>query len=333
MVTFLVAACSGEAKKDQQPETPPTQDEIRYKEIDAKYKAQGESFSATPEFLKDAENFQKEFPKSDYPPIFYHNYGSRLISKKKDHEAETVLKAGVENWLAVKGSRFSLYLLEDYGTLLRLTARAPEAKQFYLEMRSEFTDRKDPDAAAYVSSLYALELQYDGKTDEAIAWLKQDAKIGAPNTYAQKYPEQLIEKLSKTGSPAQIRGAKLGGGTVDIASLSGSVVAVDYWASWCAPCLQSIPRMKDLLNKHRAEKFEILGVNIDEDVDAGVAAEKANVIPWPSVHDSDGKCQLIYKVAQFPTVILVGRDGNIAQPVVPNNHRMIELLVERELKK
>ena len=107
----------------------------------------------------------------------------------------------------------------------------------------------------------------------------------------------------------------------------GKVVLIDFWATWCGPCLADIPKLKRLFEKYKGDGFEILGLNSetigDEDAsdpefakEAAVRAKqivKTRGVNWIQ---GDSKTSLpvavnIFDVKALPTKILIGRDGKI----------------------
>jgi cytochrome c biogenesis protein CcmG, thiol:disulfide interchange protein DsbE len=98
---------------------------------------------------------------------------------------------------------------------------------------------------------------------------------------------------------------------VDLASLKGKVVYVDFWASWCGPCKQSFPFMNDLQAKYRAEGFEILAINLDakrEDADKFLAEVPAQ---FTLAFDAKGESAKRFEVKGMPSSYLIGRDGKV----------------------
>jgi cytochrome c biogenesis protein CcmG, thiol:disulfide interchange protein DsbE len=113
------------------------------------------------------------------------------------------------------------------------------------------------------------------------------------------------------GSPApdfELPGSK---GTVKLSSTSGSVVYLDFWASWCGPCRQSFPWMNSIQEKYRSQGLKVIGVNLDsknEDVQKFLAQLPAQ---FTVAFDSKGTTPQIYGVKGMPTSFLIGRDGRI----------------------
>jgi cytochrome c biogenesis protein CcmG, thiol:disulfide interchange protein DsbE len=98
---------------------------------------------------------------------------------------------------------------------------------------------------------------------------------------------------------------------VDLASLKGKVVYVDFWASWCGPCKQSFPFMNDLQAKYRAEGFEVLAINLDakrEDADKFLAEVPAQ---FTLAFDAKGDSAKRFEVKGMPSSYLIGRDGKV----------------------
>jgi thiol-disulfide isomerase/thioredoxin len=102
-------------------------------------------------------------------------------------------------------------------------------------------------------------------------------------------------------------------GTVALSSLRGKVVLVDFWATWCSPCIQMMPVLHELHREWSGRGVQVLGVDSDtdmtaEDVRAFVARHPA---PYPIVMDTDGRVGARYKVKALPQMVLVGRDGTV----------------------
>lgn len=115
------------------------------------------------------------------------------------------------------------------------------------------------------------------------------------------------------GDPAPaIRGADLRtGAAVDLAELRGSVVLVDFWASWCAPCLKSLPLYQRLHDEFPRADFEIVAVNVDEDPADALAFLARVKVGFPTLHD-DGSVASAWAPPTMPTSYLVDRDGRIS---------------------
>ena len=98
---------------------------------------------------------------------------------------------------------------------------------------------------------------------------------------------------------------------VNLASLKGKVVYVDFWASWCGPCKQSFPFMNDLQAKYKAQGFEIVAVNLDakrDDADKFLSEVPAQ---FTVAFDAKGESAKRFDVRGMPSSYLIGRDGRI----------------------
>lgn len=102
--------------------------------------------------------------------------------------------------------------------------------------------------------------------------------------------------------------------TVDLAALKGKVVLVDFWASWCGPCVREMPHVVSAYEKFHAKGFEIIGISLDESQEAMQSFVRAKGMKWPQYFDGkgwDNELARRYGVLRIPTNYLVGRDGRI----------------------
>lgn len=105
----------------------------------------------------------------------------------------------------------------------------------------------------------------------------------------------------------------LGGKPVDLASLKGKVVLVDFWASWCAPCKQEMPVLERLYQKYKKDGFEIVAVSVDRERDNVKDFLKQVRVSFPIVHDDGHKVADRYKPKAMPSSYIVDRHGIVRQ--------------------
>lgn len=97
----------------------------------------------------------------------------------------------------------------------------------------------------------------------------------------------------------------------DSTVLTGKVVYVDFWASWCVPCRKSYPWMKELASKYHDAGLEIVTVNLDKDrapADKFLAEMKTTL---PVVYDPKGTLAKLYELKVMPSSFVYGRDGSL----------------------
>ncbi|PPD21659.1 MAG: redoxin [Methylomonas sp.] len=95
------------------------------------------------------------------------------------------------------------------------------------------------------------------------------------------------------------------------AHFSGKVVLIDFWATWCPPCKQSMPFLNSTRNALQAQGFEVIAVNVDEDSGEAQAFLNRNPVDYPQFFDATGGCPQIYAVKAMPSSYLVDKSGKI----------------------
>lgn len=126
-----------------------------------------------------------------------------------------------------------------------------------------------------------------------------------------------LRRLSLPGNPMEITGTLLSGQPFDQQTLAGKVVLVDFWATWCGPCVAEIPNVLEQYEKYHAQGFEVVGISLDQDRDALEKFVADRKIPWPILFEpSEGAgwqhpLATYYGISGIPTVILIGRDGKV----------------------
>ena len=105
-----------------------------------------------------------------------------------------------------------------------------------------------------------------------------------------------------------------GNGTVTLADHRDKIIYLDFWASWCPPCLVSMPVMNEMRNRLQAQgvPFEVIAVNVDTDPADGVDFLLDTPVDFIVLSDPDGDTPAAYAVRGMPTSYLISVDGSIA---------------------
>lgn len=105
------------------------------------------------------------------------------------------------------------------------------------------------------------------------------------------------------------------GGSLALKDLRGRVVLIDFWASWCGPCMGEMPNVKALYEKYHTAGLEVLGISMDNKRDAWLRSIEKESLPWLQVSSLKGmgKCPVgtLYEVAAIPKFYIIDRDGRI----------------------
>ena len=121
----------------------------------------------------------------------------------------------------------------------------------------------------------------------------------------------------KEGSPApgfQLR--SLSGGTGDLGTLRGRLVLVNFWATWCPPCVQEMPSLERLHRALGPEGLAVIGVSVDEDEGAVREFVARHGLSFPILRDPGGHTAAAYRTTGWPETFVIGPDGAILRILV-----------------
>jgi thiol-disulfide isomerase/thioredoxin len=125
------------------------------------------------------------------------------------------------------------------------------------------------------------------------------------------------------GDKIKVSGKTVEGKPFDISQYKGKVVIVDFWATWCGPCLAELPNLKKIYEKYHDRGLEVVGISLDDDGPELGKFLKDNDLPWRILHNSEpakaeGKKRgfsdpnaEFYGITGIPTIILIDRHGKV----------------------
>lgn len=217
-----------------------------------------------------------------------------------------------------------------------------EALRQHVYAYVEKTPKADSNVELVLNFLYVAEAV---DLTRAIAdWKHFEA---SPNAKVKELAESkhgLAEALQK---PLELKFTAIDGREVDLAKLRGKVVLVDFWATWCGPCVHEIPNVVANYQKYHDQGFEIVGITFDQAPDPAhpsrrqktaeqvAAFTQAHHMPWPQYYDGlywKNKFGQQYGIRGIPAMFLVDRQGMIVSTNCRGTHlgpKIQELLAKQ----
>ena len=187
----------------------------------------------------------------------------------------------------------------------------------FMEMTKQI--RTDMDPEKYAKEIKGLEdnlaqlkmvakfYERDGRTDAKIPF---NPNIGGKKREQKSVSDALkVSHTEKIGKPAMdFEVIDLKGQELSLKKFRGQVVLLDFWATWCFPCRAEIPNLKRVYDKYKDQKFEIIGISLDQTrAVLGSYVEKQN-ITWTQFLD-DGAVAKMYNVTGIPATFLIDGAG------------------------
>ena len=205
------------------------------------------------------------------------------------------------------------------------TDLANELKEFDT-LVAKHKDEKTDDAAQILLMKAMLYLEVFDKPEKGVEIVKQ-MKQDFPETHPGKQADEILDNIKRQAEAKKIRaelvpGAKfpdfdekdLAGKPLSIANYKGKIVLLDFWATWCGPCVHELPNVIKTYEKHHDKGFEIIGISLDNDEQKLKSFLKEKNMTWQQYFDGKGwgnKLGAKYGVQSIPATYLLDREGKI----------------------
>ncbi len=212
------------------------------------------------------------------------------------------------------GSDDQQLILKAYnnkGLALQKSAEKKDQKKLQAAeaaFRQGLTIEGSPAVLHYNLGVVLLQLNRD---QDGIAELQQYIKLQPGGPYAESAkkmadnPRRARENYAPDFSFTSSEGEH-----VVLEDLKGKVVLLDFWGTWCPPCVESIPELRNLHKRYSKEpSFMLIGISSDGDEEVWREFTAKNKMIWPQYRDKDRRIQRSFGVRAFPTYILIDHEG------------------------
>ena len=141
-----------------------------------------------------------------------------------------------------------------------------------------------------------------------------------PDARAARYTKGKIRQIEGLNKPFKLEfNDAISGETVSMRNLRGKVVVIDFWATWCGPCVKEIPHMKELYAQYRDQGVEFIGVSLDKsEEDGGLDKLREycdeNDVNWPQYYQGDywnSEFSTAWGINSIPAIFIIDRKGSL----------------------
>jgi peroxiredoxin len=275
------------------------------------------------EFLKGRELFRRG------------KYEDALKSFKRANELREKKSAECYAWMAETYRALEAYknaiecadkVLEFANGDRQLILKAYNNKGLALQESAERKDQKKLQAAeavfkealtvegapAIIHYNLGVTLLQLSRDEEGVAELKQYVKL-QPNGPYEEPARQMIAnpRRARENYAPDFAFTSSEGEHITLEDLRGKVVLLDFWGTWCPPCVESVPELRNLHKRYSKEgtPFVLIGISSDSDEEEWKEFTEKNKMIWPQYRDKDHHILSAFGVHSFPTYIVIDHEG------------------------
>lgn len=281
-----------------------------------------------PGFVTGFKPGLEDLPKNSNPSAYYIvDEAAKAAWEKTVAGYDAALRAGKDvPWEVME---YRLFL--DLARPASVAAKEGPAALGPMEKKIDAIAARFPDGAVALrlySSLYAAKLRAGGDAAEEL-WGRLSVN---PNLAVAARARAELTKIDAERKPLEMTFTAVDGRKVDLKDYRGKVVLIDFWATWCGPCIAELPNIKKVYADYHAKGFEIVGISLEnaklsptdtpEQVAAKLAAAKKVLgdftakeeMPWPQFFDGThwkNPYAKQYAITGIPAMFLLDQSGKI----------------------
>jgi len=202
---------------------------------------------------------------------------------------------------------------------------APELKEFDA-LLAKYKGEKTDDVAQIQLMEAMLYLQVFNNTDKGVEMIKQ-LKTDYPGTKPAQNADRILDSVKQQAAAKKIQsglaeGSKFpdfsekdtAGKPLAIANYKGKVVLLDFWATWCGPCVHELPNVIKTYDAYHKQGFEIIGISLDKDQEKLTSFTNEKNMTWVQYFDGlfwKNKLAVKYGISSIPATFLLDGQGTI----------------------
>ena len=295
VTVMLIGICTQLAAEDTSQSTAtvsPAQIGFKYQEIKALYKklVSKDKPEELETLVEKSTDFVTSFPEYKRVDEVYYYLGNGLVRLEKVEEGIKIFEKLIEKH---PEARYVQPSLLELGMAYDKLKKYDKADEIYTKLIEH---------PKFGSRSYAKQAKIYLEMDKS----KRTGEIPEPQQRTSAQPSEWIGKPAPEFQVKDLKGEEL-----SLEKYKGQVVLLDFWATWCGPCIAELPNVKKTYQKYKDQKFQIIGISLDrsqQPLEAFIEKEK---LGWVHYWDQSGQIANQYKVTGIPSMFLLDGQGVI----------------------